>query len=56
MNCLSILITGIAIWLAIDALIILIFYIGFNFVKPRWPEWWERNIAAFPPSEDPPFY
>ena len=43
MNWFLSLIIGIAI---IDVLILLAFYIGVRFIKPRWPKWWENNICA----------
>ena len=37
--------------LTIDLIVAIGGFIGVRFVKPRWPEWWERNIAA-PDPED----
>jgi hypothetical protein len=39
------------ILLALDALILLMVYVGVYFVKPRWPEWWRHNIVDLDPSE-----
>ena len=30
-------------------------YIGVRFVRPRWPEWWERHIVAEDPADNVPF-
>ena len=40
-----------AIWLVSDALILMMVYVGVYFVKPRWADWWKRNIADLDPSE-----
>jgi hypothetical protein len=37
--------------LLLDALILAIGYISIRFVRPRWPEWWEKWIAAPHPDE-----
>ena len=37
--------------LLVDALILTISYIAVRYIKPRWPKWWERWIAAPHPDE-----
>jgi hypothetical protein len=40
--------------LAFDVVVSVMVYIGIRFIKPRRPEWWERNIAdIFPPDWEP---
>jgi hypothetical protein len=43
--------TLVAIWLALDALSLLVVCVGIYFVRPRWSEWWKDNIADLDPSE-----
>ena len=37
--------------LLLDAIVLTISYISVGFIQPRWPEWWERWIAAPYPDE-----
>lgn len=41
--------------LTIDLILAIGSYIGVRFVKPRWPEWWKRNISAPDPEDFAPF-
>jgi hypothetical protein len=48
---LDLIITLSTIWLALDALSLLVVCVGVCFIRPRWPEWWKDNIADLDPSE-----
>jgi hypothetical protein len=37
--------------LALNAIILVASYIGLRFIRPRYPDWWERWIAAPYPEE-----